>query len=124
MSHTGAVTAEGVREAAASLVELSWRLRGADRDLDRSVVSRRAGLARPRTEEKRNCGSNSIAEEKPSTVGAGSQTHEVPMLQVPVPVDGQSLKSQTKPHSPQLYGSVWMLTHWLSQAVCSGGLQV
>ena len=39
-------------------------------------------------------------------------------------VVGQSLKSHTLPHAPQLNGSVWTLTQTLSQAVCRGGRQV
>ena len=64
----------------------------------------RAGRARVRTGDVLYSGSNSTIAARSSA--AGSHTHELPWLQVPVPVDGQSEKSQTNPHSPQLNGSV------------------
>ena len=104
------------------MAEPTYRFLGVERDLDRSVETRRAGRALPRPDDVLNCGSNSVIEANPSA--AGAQTQELPWLHVPVPVDGQSEKSHTKPHSPQLNGSVWMLTHSLLQAVWYGGLQV
>jgi hypothetical protein len=108
------------------VLESACLVLGAERRFVRSAVRStdvtRAGRALPRTGEVLNCGSNSIIDAIPSTLGA--HTHELPWLHVPLPVDGQSEKSQTKPHSPQLNGSVWMLTHSLLQEVCSGDRQV
>ena len=86
------------------MLEPLFRFLGTERCRDRSAALTRAGRALSRTEDTLNCGSNETIEVKPSTPGV--QTHELPWLQVPVPVDGQSEKSQTKPHSPQLNGSV------------------
>src|SRR3990172_5871417 len=53
----------------------------------------------------------------------GTQKQDSPWLHVPWPVDGQR-RLQFTLHAPQFRGSVWMLTHTLLQAVCSGGRQV
>jgi hypothetical protein len=57
-------------------------------------------------------------------VTAALQTHDEPWLHVPCPAEGQPEKSHTRPQAPQLFGSVCVLTHWLLQAVPSGGRHV
>jgi len=89
----------------------------------------RAGLSGVRRAREPNrdpgvAGDGANASVAASVVAGGSQMHEVPMLHVPVPVDGQLEKSHAWPHAPQLNGSVWMFTQWLSQAVWSGDVQV
>jgi hypothetical protein len=44
-----------------------------------------------------------------------AQKHDWPLLQTPVKPEGQ-LRWQALPHAPQLYGTVFRLTHRLSQA--------